>query len=110
MKLLTLLKNSVSSLLSILKEPSVPQQVHAKNLSFQAVQTHQEYGPEAESNHQNEADDVARPSKRPRISEPEPARWNATIEINLVGMLHRALGLRESADCQDLSQMVQMNL
>lgn len=110
MKVLTLLKNAVLSALSILQEPSLPQQVHIKDLSFRLIDPQQEYGGQAEFNVQNNLEDTTRPSKRPRISVPEPVRCNASVEANLFRMLHSALGLQEAADHRDLSQVAQMKL
>lgn len=110
MKALTLFKNSVISALSTLQELSVSQQVYAKDLSVQANDDHQKGARDAESDSQNNIDEITRPSKRPRISEPEPPRGTPSIEVHLLKMLHDVLGLRELAGYRDLSQIVQMNL
>lgn len=108
MKVLTSLKNSVLSALSVLEQPSLPLQLHIKDISFRPIDVQEECGRQAESNAQDNIEDTTRPSKRPRISVPEPARYNASIEAKLFRMLHRALGLREVADLRDLSQIAQM--
>lgn len=108
--MLTCLKNSALSALSVLQQPSVPQQLHTKDFSFRSIDIEEECERKAEFNVQDNSEDTTRPSKRPRISVPEPARSNAGMEAKLFLALHHALGLREVADHRDLSQIEQMKL
>lgn len=106
MKPLTLLKNSMWSAICVLQEPSLPQQLHSKDLSLRTIQREQQIEP----NLKKSFEDITRPSKRPRISSPEPAQDHASVEASLLKMLHSALGLHEIADLGDLSPFMQMNL
>lgn len=108
MKVLTSLKNAVSSALSILQQPSHPQQLPIKDVSFRPIHTRDECEQQAEFNIQGNVEDITRPNKRPRISVPEPARHNASVEEKLFCILYRALGLHVEADLRDLSQIAQM--
>jgi hypothetical protein len=106
MKPLTLLKNSVWSAICVLQEPSLPQQLDSKDLSLGTIEREQQSEPNPEEN----SEDITRPSKRPRISVPEPAHHHAGVEAGLLKMLHSALGLRDVVDLGDLSLVTQMNL
>lgn len=110
MKVLTSLKNAASSALSVLQQPSLPQQLQGEGLSFRPINKEEKNEQQLRFNIQGNVEDTIRPKKRPRISAPEPAPRNAGMEEKLFWTLHRALGLQEVADFRNLSQAAQMKM
>lgn len=105
------MKNAASSALSVLQQPCLPQQLQTKDFPFRPVNIIEERERRVEVNVQDDIEDPTRPSKRPRISTPEPAhQYNAGMVEKLYWTLHRALGFHEVADFRNLSQIAQLKL